>query len=778
MTGLRRRCRIRLLLPLTLRASHVTSPSLSPSRSVLVRFGAFELDLRSGELRKKGIRVPLQEQPFRILARLLACPGDLVTREQLRQELWPADTFVDFERGLNAAIKRLRDALGESAEAPLFIETVPRRGYRFIAPVAQPHSISGPARPRPWWQRHIRRRQAFWLGGIATAVFLLTIVARWQVAGDKSDRVAGGGSAPLRPMVRLTYDKGIAMEPAISPDGSLVAYASDRAGDDNLDIWLQRTAGGDPIRLTRDAADDREPTFSADGSTIAFHSDRGGGGIYVIPSHTGGEETLIAKRGRGPAFSPDGRWLAYEVGPPPHTDFGDGDAFGKTYVIPSHGGLPQQVLPEFGSVTDPVWSPDSKHLLIVGRTPRATDRRELWVAPLDGSTPVRTEGFSDLVGQGFHNPAVWAWRPGNRIVFSAIVGQSLDLWQERIAPSTWRFARSPERLTNGTDSAANHAAVAANGTLAFSSSAINDDIWSLRINRENGLPTGEVERLTEGPLQDWSPTISADGTLLSYISVPSSREGQIKTKNLETGREIVVSPKESSAGLPAISPDGSQVAYQVGWPAPSREIDVTPASAAAPERVSRECGWCMVMEWSRNQRQIFYLDGGDRGRAKMFALDVRSGDKTLLVGDDHYDVVDAGVSPDSRWMAFVVLSDGHARLFNASIGGGTVSNHAQWIPITPGDAWDDKPRWSFSGDILYFVSDRDGFRCLWAQRLDGATKRPLASPFPIYHFHRAGLSMMNTPLADLGLAVARNRIVFTLREARGSIWFTTLRDPR
>src|SRR5215208_8199411 len=104
----------------------------------VVRFGPFELNRRTGELRKAGVRINLPDQPFQVLTRLLERPGELVTREELGQRLWPADTFVDFEHGLNAAVRRLRDALGDSAEMPRFIETLPRRGYRFIAPVLQP----------------------------------------------------------------------------------------------------------------------------------------------------------------------------------------------------------------------------------------------------------------------------------------------------------------------------------------------------------------------------------------------------------------------------------------------------------------------------------------------------------------------------------------------------------------------------------------------------------------------------------------------------------------
>src|SRR4051812_43687685 len=113
---------------------------LAPNSNV-VRFGMFEVDLRQGELRKNGIRVKLTGQPFQILVILLEHPGDLVTREQLQQRLWPSDTFVDFDRGLNAAINRVREALGDSAENPRFVETLPRRGYRFIAPLVN----SGPA---------------------------------------------------------------------------------------------------------------------------------------------------------------------------------------------------------------------------------------------------------------------------------------------------------------------------------------------------------------------------------------------------------------------------------------------------------------------------------------------------------------------------------------------------------------------------------------------------------------------------------------------------------
>ena len=116
----------------------------SASALRVIRFGGFELDLHAGELRKAGVRLSLPAQSFHVLALLLERPGDLVTREELRRRLWPDGTFVDFEHGLNAVVNRLRETLGDSADRPRFIETVPRRGYRFIAPVD-----NGPKEDRP-----------------------------------------------------------------------------------------------------------------------------------------------------------------------------------------------------------------------------------------------------------------------------------------------------------------------------------------------------------------------------------------------------------------------------------------------------------------------------------------------------------------------------------------------------------------------------------------------------------------------------------------------------
>ncbi len=172
-----------------------------------LRFGVFEADLRAGELRKNGQRVRLQEQPFRVLAMLLEHPGDVVTREELRTRLWPADTFVDFDHGLNKAINKLRDALGDSAESPRFVETVARRGYRFLADVkgadAPPVDDAQPAAPIA--SRTPRAPARGWKLAMLGLFVLLAALATWKIlSGDRPSPVVR--SLAVLPLESLSND--------------------------------------------------------------------------------------------------------------------------------------------------------------------------------------------------------------------------------------------------------------------------------------------------------------------------------------------------------------------------------------------------------------------------------------------------------------------------------------------------------------------------------------------------------------------------------------------
>ena len=184
---------------------------------------------------------------------------------------------------------------------------------------------------------------------------------------------------------QITLDTGLDSEPSVSGNGEQVAYASDRSGEGNLDIWLQRVSANAPVRLTNHAPDDHAPSISPDGGSVAFRSERDGGGIYLVPGAAGKEARLLAPtKGRNPRFSPDGRWIAY---------WGETEGASKIYVLPSSGGEPRQIAPEFAAAY-PIWSPDSKSLLFPGRKgaiPGSVDT-DWWVSSLDSGEPQNTGG--------------------------------------------------------------------------------------------------------------------------------------------------------------------------------------------------------------------------------------------------------------------------------------------------------------------------------------------------------------------------------------------------
>ena len=493
------------------------------SSSGVVRFGVFEADVRAGELRKNGLKIRLPGQPFEVLAVMLERPGEVVTREELQKRLWPDGTFVDFDHSLNNAINKIREALGDSAESPRFVETLSRRGYRFIAPVetvdlpvAQVSSDGGrgssldPAvtrAPEPSSQLSEnevgREPQAaarpvtgkpHWLSRqgklLAAGLVLLLLVASlfwWSL------RRPTPLSQPL--LTRLTSDSGLTTDAVISPDGKLIAYASDRGGD-NLDIWVRQASGGDPLQLTHDPADDHQPSFSPDGGQIVFRSERDGGGIYLV-SALGANERPLTSKGRNPRFSPAGDWIAFWVGPV--TGYPLGAQAGKIFLIPPAGAEPKPVdAPGIRVAGCPIWSPDGTHLLFYGSDSSSLavwfPTSDWWVWPLAGGNAVKTGAFDGFKAQNISltlpslipAPAEWL---GDQIFFSAKAGDSVSVWQVSISPKNWRITGPAHRLTTGSGLDI-RPSFAKTGLLVFSSLIENADIWSLPVDASQGRVKG------------------------------------------------------------------------------------------------------------------------------------------------------------------------------------------------------------------------------------------------------------------------------------------------
>jgi len=320
-----------------------------------IQFGVFELDRNEMELRKHGVRLKLQDQPLLVLVSLLEHPGQIVTRKELKARIWAKDTFVDFDQSLNKAVNRLRDVLTDDASQPRYIETVPRRGYRFVAPVTGSISdeVAPPASQDSFKKidqeestqtplRKNRRKAMFAASAVGVIVACEAIV--WWLREPKKS----GEHTPIR----ITRD-GLAQSPKISRDGKLLYYTS-RAGGEKMHIWVRQIAGGEPMQVTKGLEDETQPDISPDGTQIAYRSEQDGGGIYIAPT-LGGGPRLLASGGYYPSFSPNGKEVLFSVG------WVDPAA----YIIPLQGGLSRPLCPSW-VIGRGFWEPDGKAILFFG----------------------------------------------------------------------------------------------------------------------------------------------------------------------------------------------------------------------------------------------------------------------------------------------------------------------------------------------------------------------------------------------------------------------------
>ncbi|MFN2442936.1 MAG: winged helix-turn-helix domain-containing protein, partial [Thermoanaerobaculia bacterium] len=561
------------------------------SASRTIQFGDFGLDLQSGELSRNGARVLLPEQPFRILSLLVRNPGTLVTRDDLRNELWPDDTFVDFEHSLNAAVKRLREVLGDSATSPTFIETLPRRGYRFVAPVISMgesnDSEENPGRA-PLTKPRRGRLRSSWIGWGITGALLLT------AAGPQNGRMDGvhGSQAPL--LTRLTSSSGVNLDPALSPDGNLLAYASDRAGSTGTDIWVQPVGGGDPLRLTNHAGDDGEPSFSPDGAQIVFS--RRDTGLFVVGAVGGRPRSVVQERwARTPRFSPDGEWVVYWTGFPPSVIAGGiPHALGSIHIVSSGGGAARTLQPRVASARYGIWSPDGKRILFLGEDDVDLKRFDWYITNIDGTELIKTGAIEAIQAAGIRGgppiPAAWSARD-QAVVFATHEVESSSVWQIPISPSTGRVTAPPRPLTSGTASERSPSA-SATGRVVFSSVVENVDVYRVAVDPESGVATGPLERLTSNTGNDRLRSVTSDGKTMAFISL-RTKQDEVWLRDLETGVERQLT--YDGASDTTLHPDGSRAAFATASAGENR-VDIVDVNSGAFSTLCRGCS--IPADWS------------------------------------------------------------------------------------------------------------------------------------------------------------------------------------
>jgi len=667
--------------------------------------------------------------------------GEQLTEYVIAERVFNQRDFMPSEKSVVRVEKRrLREKLKEYYEGPGKDDPVVISLGSTFVPVFSLRENEVPQAARrsnfPWGRV-----------ALATGATLLIAVAAaflWMRRAPVDDFV----------FTQLTYDSGFTSDPAISPDGKLVAYASDRSGEGNLDIWVQNIATGDRARLAPNPADDTEPSFSPDGSKVVFHSDRDGGGIYTV-AVLGGDLKLIAKEGRGPRFSPDGQRIVYWVGE---------SYFVRTqlYMVSSAGGTPRQVQASFYGAHDAVWSPDGKHLLFWGQRDESS-APDWWLAPADGGEATPAGAFTVFAKQGLSagGPAAWV---GGQVFFSAR-RDTTNLWKAGISTRSGKLGGSLSRLTMGTDQES-EPSVASSGNMVFSSVASSTNVWRLPVDLNQGKATGGVQRVTRDLSTEVFPSISANRRLA--FSADRSGKREIWVKDLAESKENMLAVSPSEFDSPKITRDGSKLAYAAEHP--EWTIHVV-AISGSEEKVYKNGG--PPRDFSGDGTKLLY-EAKSCSPYCVGLLDLSTGQTRELIRDSKLALYPESFSPDGEWIAFQARplhNDAARTIYVTPFRDGNVGAEDTWIPVTDGTHMDREVKWSPDGGMLYFLSERDGFRCIWAQRLDRRTKHTIGAPFPVYHFHHSqqSLASLGSP-GKVGLSVTRDGLVFSLAETTGNIW--------
>jgi len=746
-----------------------------------IHFGVYELDPEAMELRKRGVLIRLQEQPLRVLIALAERPGEIVTREELQAKIWGKDTFVDFEQSLNKAVNRLREALNDDAAQPRYVETVPRRGYRFMAPVTA-NTATEPGSETTSSivvsSLDIKESQPRKSGlRKAAAPTMVALLLALGITGVLLLR------KPRTPTLQETRHMSAGCCPALSRDGKLLAYISS-AGSDVRHIWVQQTAGGEAIPVTRGPDTDYWPDFSPDGTHIAFVSTKGGGGIYVTPTLPG-ESKLIVKRALGyqgtslggPRFSPSGDKILYW----------EDESKAVTVAV---GGGPPTLLDlnrDFRVDGPPRWSPSGNQIFFYGVRKGETEKPGAWwIASLDGGDPrpLHVSGVAESV----YSIAAWIRAKDERewIVYYSI--SSVDAWnmlRVRISPQG-RLDEKPEPLTSGTGRIGFGASISEDGKIAyFTAPSLSTSIYEIPTNdRGQKLgPTLQLPLSAEGG--ERSPSVSRDGRWLAYNAIQAGKPNTILLRDLAHDTDRFVDDKgrePGSVGEVSISPDGSKLIFErncksgrfgpLEGPLPCGFL--VSAAGGEPEQV---CEFCTPRGFSSNGSVILlqkYDRTGSKPHDRIVALDLAARTEKDFLDVPGKDLYHAYFSWDDHWVVFKQSLGLKGQIFIAPVRNGVAGREAEWIAVTDGRSSDDKPQFSPDGNTAYFTSTRDGYLCIWAQKLDPATKRPVRSAVAYEHFHNSMGRDAADPdwQGDSDLVVARDKILINLSQIRTDIWMT------
>jgi Tol biopolymer transport system component len=700
--------------------------------------------------------------------------------------LWPSDTFVDFDHSLNTAVMKLREALGDSADTPLYIETIPKRGYRFIAPVeaigngqvtsenksSDTPPINPPVSPPPSDVLPPPKKRGVAIL-VAGGLCLLLAAAGWLAY--KKWRANQPGPPVQRTLTRLTFDEGLQNGATWSPDGRYIAYASDRSG--KFDIWVQQISGGDPIQITKGPGQNWQPDWSPDGKYIAYRSEEGDGGIYITPALGGvGQQRKITSFGYFPRWSPDSSRILFQTS---HSF-----SYNNAYVVALDGSPPREVLTASWArgLAFCTWHPDGKRI-----TAWIVDSNfggpVFSSAPIEGGPTIETKPSPELQKQldeadEGHGIAAWrldfrfAWAPsGKAIYFERTFRGAKNIWRMTVDPATLQ-PLAVERLTLS-PALDEELALSPDGKkLAFTSENRQDRAWIFPLDASRGKITGPGQPVTSPRIEVWMIDVTRNVKMMG-IGGAHGGEKAIWAMSLSNGREEPIMPGDSyGRDAPIWSPDGKRAAYtRIDTSTGKKQMAVWSRESRDEQPVG---GWSsaldLVYDWSPDGKSILFSQDGNTGLAEIwqvFLADAVTGEPTArkITSDPNYSLWQPHFSRDGRWIVFEATRSLPQRwdstLYVIPAPGGP------WIRITDGKQWDDKPRWSPDGKVIYYLSDHAGFFNIWGIRF--ATGKPQGEPFQVTSFETPTLSLSKgVPATEF--ALTEDRLFLPVQQSSGSIW--------
>jgi DNA-binding winged helix-turn-helix (wHTH) protein/Tol biopolymer transport system component len=655
---------------------------VSVQNTPIYRFGAFELDLRSAELRKNGVKLKLQEQPRQVLVHLLQRPGEVVSRDELRSLLWTDDTFVDFEIGLNTAVKRLRETLGDSANSPKFVGTLPRRGYKFIAPVEilfggngdPPRAVIEPARRQPKSSVRLAYVAAFTLAFVSAGLLwgrlphLPRVSKALQITND----------AKAKKSTNLFVTDGIRLyfvEGAPWAGGSEITQVSATAGGSTQIV----TSLKEVLKIYA-ISQDRSELLVANGVAVGADSETGrpdsAAELWVQPLPAGTPHRVGNVYATDACWTPDGMHILYANGQALMTAEKDGSS-------------PRELAKVAGVVRGLRYSPDGRRIrFYVVRRPEY-DPSSLWEIDANGEhLHLLLPGWKESPFQCCGN-----WSPdGNYYYFRAGHGMDQAIWvmpERRFifagGPGTpSRLISGPLRLSAPVPSG--------DGKRLF---VIGEElrVELVRYDSKTRRFDPYLPGISAGPFE-----LSPDHKSIAYVSYPDMSLWRSRPDGSD--KMQLTFPPVRAYG-PRWSPDGSKIAYMdVQFYRPGK-ISFLSSSGGPPQRIPSPDPNEVQQDpnWTLDSKSLIFGKSkpSEKGLFAIFRLDLGSGKLSFIPNSDGLN--SPRVSPDGRFISAFTNSTTELMLFD--------TNTTLWSSLAKGEQFGDN-LWSHDGKYVYLRESSKG----------------------------------------------------------------------